>query len=117
MNDLILLIQEYSWLYNFPIYFICGFYILFVLGWFFSTDYYDKMYAALDTGDDDVGLVHLMCAFAIAMSVLGYIFSGATGGFTLIVSSTLWVVVIGPVVVHYMLTLRLYLRKKRGKPL
>lgn len=116
-DNLVLLIQEHALWYIAPFYMIIGFYILLVLGWFFSTDYYDKIYNAWDTGDEDFGVVHFLCIFIIICIIGSVAISGVAGTSTLTIATALWLMFVLPFIAIQLLKLRKYLRKKRGKPL
>lgn len=117
MDTIIALVKEYAIWYIAPFYLMTGFYVALVLGWFFSTDYYDKIYESCDTGDDDFIFIHIAFWFIFACIGASLAVGGITGTGTLVIATGMWLFLILPYIVHYLLVLRKYLRKKRGKPL
>lgn len=110
-------VQTHALWYIAPFYMVVGFYVALVLGWFFSTDYYDKIYDYWDTGDDDFCAVHFICIFLIACFVGAIYLKGVDGIPTLIIATFLWLLFVLPGICYKLLELRKFLRKKRGKPL
>lgn len=113
----VLFSQTHALWYITPFYMVIGFYILLVLGWFFSTDYYDRIYDAWDSDEDDFYLLHICCIVLIIFIVLTLLVSGLSGSGTLLLSTAMWIMIVLPIVCNYLLKLRKYLRKKRGKPM
>lgn len=111
MSEIIDFIKEYAVFYAIPFYVVCVFYVMLLLGWFFSTDYYDSIYESFDTGDDDFHVVHITCLIIIAIESCAIYFGGIQCNGSLILNSLLWVFLGAPA----LYTLRLYLRQKRGK--
>ncbi|AQW89059.1 membrane protein [Serratia phage BF] len=88
---------------------------MFIIGWFFSTDYYDKI--AEDYDDDDmpgIVCVLLICLLTVAWHVVNYVY-GLDNTFNIISNLVAWVVFVIPIVYGSLDSFRLKIRKKRGK--
>ena len=110
-------IQNYiaqNWFFlHIPFYLICLFYVVLLIGWFFSTDYYDKFYASIEDGD--FIWVHLYFIFLIITNLVAFYISGPTNLWSMVWSGAVWVIFIGAYIVNYMIKARMYFRRKRGK--
>lgn len=115
MDTLIQIVTDNAVLFAIPFYFVLGFYILTLLGWFFSTDYYDAIYDWFDTNDDDFWLVHISCLFIIIVESIAIAVVGISDDVVLCINLVLWLVIILPVLLAQLIKVRKYLRKKRGK--
>lgn len=92
-------------------------YLLIVIGWFFSTDYFDKYIAWF--GDDDEGPVIIFIMQTIVLmaylAILMFTDRGYSALGALIISLIMWAIIVIPTTITGVFKMRLYLRKKRGK--
>lgn len=114
-NELYAFVHEYAVLYHTSSYLVLAFTVFFLLGWFFSTDYYDKIYDKINCSGNDIEAVYMILMIINGVIIASFCMGGLYDDLMLGVSTLVWVIIIIPVCVYKLLQLRKYLRKKRGK--
>lgn len=92
-------------------------YLLLIIGWFFSTDYFDK-YLNWFNGDDEgpvVIFVMQTIVLLVYLAILIFTERGYSSLGALAISIVMWAIIFIPSTIWGILKMRLYLRKKRGK--
>lgn len=89
-------------------------YILYAIGWFFSTDYFDNYIKSFED-PDDIGGFTMFITIILAASGFCVVYFGYTSNVALGIYSVFWMIFVLPVIICNILNYREVIRKKRGK--
>ncbi len=106
---------EYSLFINIPIFAFMLSYVIILLGWFFSTDYYDKFHDFWDDPNEDIACFHAISGMIIVFTTAVIIIAGISSVPVLLINATLAVTFIIPSICLYLSKVRKNIRMKRGK--
>lgn len=105
------LIQSNSDWYSASFFIIVVLYAVLVIGWFFSTDYYDSFVSDID----EVSGFNVFVCSLIGLGTLFNAILGTSNAWSIFYNTILWALFVVPAFVIYICGLRDSIRKRRGK--